>query len=169
MRRIIAFLFLLAAPLWSQTSQSIDASETVVVAPMLTLSKSQDITWGTHFAQEGDVFSSTTNYAAWLGQTDVGNHLSVVVSAPLALNKQGGTGSVPVSYGATSAEITNDIIVNRFNPATGIPNFGPVGSPGTFTITLGKGATAADQVTVHLSNAQRGTYSGLITLTVTVL
>ncbi len=77
-----------------------------------------------------------------------------------------------MTYGTTSASITNDVIFQRFNPATGIPDFGPIAAPGSLTLQLGNSTNPlnfSDFATVHLGNAQRGTYSGFIRVTVTVL
>jgi len=47
--------------------------------------------------------------------------------------------------------------------------YGPIISPGNFTVALGQGSILANQCTVNLTGAVPGTYSGTITLTVTVL
>jgi hypothetical protein len=171
--RLIIAAALLAAPLAGQTSQSADASATVVIAPFLTLAKTIDMDFGTHFASEASLFTAPSNYAEWRGTTDVSNHVSISVSVPVAFNKVGGTGSVPFSCGSTSALITNDVIVQRFNPSSGIADFGPIAAPGTITVALGNPAGTPGDASylcqVSVANAQRGTYRGFITLTVTVL
>src|SRR5438046_2694219 len=93
---VVALFALLTAPVFAQgTTQSADASASVTVAPFLTLSKTLDINYGQHFAAEGSLFTTASNYAQWRGNSDIGNRLSVTVSVTTALNKVGGTGSVP--------------------------------------------------------------------------
>ncbi len=177
MSRFTAVLIILAAaaaPLRAQGStQSVDASASVTIAPFLTLAKTIDMDFGTHFAQESELFTTASNYAEWRGSTDVGNHVSVTVSVTTALNKVGGTGSVPFSCGSNAALITNDVVVQRFNPASGLASFGPIAAPGSITLALGNPAGTPGDATylcrVGIANAQRGTYRGFVTLTVTVL
>lgn len=91
---------------------------------------------------------------------------------PATLDRIGGGASVPVTYGTNSAQVTNDVVVQQFNPAAGLADFGPIGTPGTFTVTLGyngEPSTPNDFVTVSVANAEVGTYQGTITLTVAVL
>lgn len=170
---VLACALILTTPVFGQTTQQADASVSIVVAPFLTLQKTLDIDFGTHFAAEGSLFTTLTNYAQWRGNSDVGNRLSVHLDIPGALNKVGSPGSVPFQCNDASAKITNDVVVQRFNPATGIASFGPIAAPGTITLEVGNPAgTPGDDhylCVVNIANAQRGTYQGFITAVLTVL
>ena len=51
-------------------------SNTVAVQANLSLSAQQALNYGQHFATEGIIISSGTQYAAWTGFTDPGNTFS---------------------------------------------------------------------------------------------
>jgi hypothetical protein len=163
-----ALLFIATNPLVAQTSRSADASATVVITPVLTLTKTVDLNFGSHFNSEGIVSSSAP--ARWDGTTDIGNHISASFVLPSTLARIGnGDTGVPISFGTESAQAIHSATSMSFNPATGLADFGPIPAPGSFNIQLGTGSVASNRAAVDLTGHRPGTYQGIITLTVTVL
>lgn len=165
---MVALLFIAATPLVvAQASRSADASATVVITPVLTLVKTVDLDFGSHFNSEGIVASSAP--ARWEGTTDQGNHLSVSFLLPTSLQRVGNGDAVPISFGNESAQAIHSLSSSPFNPTTGVADFGPIPAPGTFSIQLGTGSAASNRAAVDLTGRRPGTYVGVVTLTVTVL
>ncbi len=165
---VVALLFIAATPLVAQTSRSADASATVVITPVLTLVKSVDLSFGSHFNSEGIVASSGP--ARWDGTTDAGNHISASFTLPSTLARIGnGDPGVPISFGNESAQATHSAISMAFDPNAGLADFGPIPTPGSFNIQLGMGNVPSNRAAVDLTGHRPGTYQGVITLTVTVL
>jgi hypothetical protein len=171
MQRVI-LLFLAAvftAPLTAQTSRSADAAATVTIPTTLTLVNVRGLDFGSHFATEGSVAATTG--ADWTGTTETGNRLSFTFTAlPTSLHRAGGDGAdgpVVITYGTSSARITSAVPNINFSPATGLPSYTATSS--TFELDLGAGSNPSDKVRVDLGGHSPGTYSGTITLTVTVL
>jgi hypothetical protein len=150
-----------------QTTTSADATATVVIAERsLSLTKTLDMDFGTHFASAGVITTSASNYARWDGQTDPGLLcLTIGFSTPTQLTRVGGDDFVPISYGTTSAALEE----GAFNPATGYDVCGASLGTGSFVVTLGLATgSESDLVSVDLTGKPAGTYAGTITLTVTV-
>jgi len=153
---------------------SADAAASVVIEKFLTLATSSNLAFGSHFANEGTVTTAQTGtFARWAGQTDVGNSLSVSLVLPLTLTRVGGGGASPVDFacGNTAGRIGNSIFDVRFDPASGLSNFGPVGGAGEFNVDLGwaQGGPASNGCTIQINGRTPGTYLGVITATVAVL
>jgi len=58
---------------------------------------------------------------------------------PTILVRVGGGGASPVDFacGTSAGRIGNSIFDVRFDPASGLSNFGPVGGAGEFNVDLG--------------------------------
>jgi len=173
-RFILAVLVLcaLTAPLAAQSStRSADASASVIITPTLTLTKVQDLNFGSHFATEGVVQSSSTVFAQWNGTTDSQNSLSLTFTLPTFLQRVGNSQQVAIAYGTNSALYDNagGGISIAFDPHTGLPTTGSVVG-GAYSVRLGTNFGQTGQaVSIDLSGHGPGTYQGVITLTVTVL
>ena len=164
----VLLLLIAAVPLVGQTtSRSADASATVVISPVLTLVKTVDLDFGSHFNSEGIVSNSTP--ARWEGTTDIGNHISASFVLPSTLARVGNGDAVPISFGNESALIGQGVSSAFFNPNTGVGDFGPVASPGSFFVQLGIGSSASNRAAVDLTGRRTGTYVGVVTLTIVVL
>lgn len=148
--------------------KSADATATVVLQPYLTLQKTSDMSFGTHFGSDGIVYSETE--ARWDGTTDPGNTIRAdFTSLPMQLDRVGGGGSVPVAYGNMSAVLVGGGATPIvYNPASGSGAY-TVGATSDFNVRLGLAASAANGVSVNLNGRPAGTYRGTITLTITVL
>lgn len=166
-----------AAPLAAQCPNgtcSADATASVVIEKFLQLATSSNLAFGSHFANEGTVTTAQSGtFARWAGQTDVGNSVSVTLAVPTTLARLGGGGLSPVDFacGATAGRVGNSIFDVRFDPASGLSNFGPVGGAGAFNVDLGwaQGGPASNGCTIQINGRSPGTYLGVITATVTVL
>ncbi len=170
--RHFTLLFLAAVftvPLAAQTSRSADATATVTIPTTLTLVNVRGLDFGSHFASEGSV--SSINGADWTGTTETGNRLAFsFTTLPSSLHRAGGDGvdgPVAISYGTSSARVTSAVPNINFNPATGLSSYTATSS--SFELDLGAGSNPSDKVSVNLTGHSPGTYSGVITLTVTVL
>lgn len=158
----------LVAPAASQ-SLSRDATATVeILARSLTLEKTRDLTFGSHYASEGAIRSGQANHARWDGTTEAGAPISIAFSLPPELTRDGGGDAVPITFGSLSARADNGLSA-PFNPSGGVYSFNAA-SDGHFFVFLGAAEGSDDDVViVTLTGHQAGTYSGTITLTVTVL
>jgi hypothetical protein len=173
---LVAFAAL-TAPVAAQCPNGIcsaDAAASVVIEKFLTLATSSNLAFGSHFANELTVTTAQTGtFARWAGQTDVGNSLSVSMVLPTTLARVGGGGLSPVDFacGTSSGRIGNSIFDVRFDPASGLSNFGPVGGAGEFNVDLGwaQGGPASNGCTIQINGRTPGTYIGIITATVAVL
>jgi len=165
----VLLLLIAAVPLVGQaSSRSADASASVTITPVLTLTKTVDLSFGSHFALDGIVASTAP--ARWEGSSDVGSHLSASFVLPSTLARVGnGDPGVPISFGNESALFGTTGTSLFFNPNTGLADFGPVASSGTYFVELGLGSAASQAASVNLTGHRPGTYSGVITLTITVL
>lgn len=171
MKRLTAVLAALGAvsvaTLAAQT-QSAGATASVTVASQLTLVKTQDMAFGSHFASDGTVLSGGSVQADWSGTTSPNPRpmdFSFVIPASLS---DGIGHNVPFSCGSISAVLSaSPNPVTEFNPASGTSGY-VMGSATSFTVSLGSVATASQACAVNLSGAPAGAYSGTITLTVTI-
>jgi hypothetical protein len=166
MKRFLAFLALLAAPLSAQT-KSADATASITVAAELTLTKTQDLLFGTvtgvTSAQTSDIV-----YAAWTGTLSNSAHYSLSFVVPSVLTHTDGTSTIEFACSMTSAHLVDGASDLRFNPFTGLADAGA--TSGSFSVDLGRFAgSSTDQCGVALADAIRGTYSGTITLTAVVI
>ncbi len=164
-----ALMVLAVTPLVGQaSSRSADASASVTITPVLTLTKTVDLSFGSHFASDGLVPSSGP--ARWDGSSDVGSHLSASFVLPTSLARIGnGDPGVPITFGNESALFGTTGTSLFFNPASGLADFGPVASSGTYFVELGIGSAASQAASVNLTGHRPGVYQGVITLTITVL
>jgi hypothetical protein len=167
----------LAAPLAGQGSRSADATAQVVITPSFSLTKMQDLNFGSHFASDGVIETGNANFAVWKVKvdpnTDVADIQIAFTALPSQLTRVGG-GDVPISYGTTSGSVGQGGTTGiTFNPPTGLASGGGnTGSNGIeFDVRLGapNGNGASDLVSVDLTGKPAGTYSATITLTITVL
>lgn len=75
-----------------------------------------------------------------------------------------------LSCGATSGRIGNSLFNQRFDPAAGLSNFGPVQGVGEFNVELGWAeGPASNMCTIQINGRTPGTYTAVITATVAVL
>lgn len=138
------------------------------ISPTLSLVKTTDLDFGSHFATDGVVVQSTT--ARWDGTTDPQNLISLSFTLPTTLARVGGGDpGVPITYGATSVAVTGAATVMLFDPNTGLASYGPILSPGDFSVRMGLDPSDGDAVKANLSGHAAGSYLGTITLTITVL
>lgn len=166
MKRCLAFLTLLAAPLSAQT-KSADATASITVAAALTLAKTQDMSFGT-VTGVPNAQTSDMVYAAWAGTLTNSSRYSLSFVVPSVLTRTGGGGSIMFACSPASAHLVDGAADRRFNPATGLADAGA--TSGSFTVDLGRFAGSPNDVCgVDLSSAVTGTYTGTITLTAVVL
>ena len=167
---LIALVLLVLAPmvLRAQTSpQVVDIEASVTVTPYLLCTLVTDLALGGHFATEGVVSSSATNFAQVDCDTDKNAAIDVSFAFPTQLDDPVDSGWVAIVYGATAARIFDATTDQRFSVGSGITGF-PVNATGSgFSITLGEG-TGTDAVSVDLTGLPAATYSGIITVTVAV-
>src|SRR2546425_400121 len=146
-RSFLGVALLVAAPLAGQTTRSADATATVVIASNLSVVKTTDLDFGTHFSSDGMVSNSVP--ARWDGSTDVGNHISVAFTTlPSQLTRVGGGDAVAITYGVESAQFSSALSSASFNPSTGIPDAGAIPAPGSFHIQLGLGSAVSQRAAV---------------------
>jgi len=164
---LVALLF--ATTLQAQSPQSFQWSASVTITPSLNCSVTRNLDYGTHFATEGNLLSSASNYAELMCTTDPGNAFNVSFVLPSSLTRVGGGGSVPISYGVFSARLFDGAASeSQFDPSTGITGY--VSGSGTLALSLGRDVRGDtdDAVTVHLAGAPTGSYSGFITVTLAI-
>ncbi len=142
-----------------------DAVASIEIVGAVTVVKTDDLIFGEHVAGP-EVRSTVVGAAArWLVNGVAGtNNYNFVFTLPAALT--GPQGSLPIQFGATSAEVRTDAgqLVQAFDPAV------PLGASGfgdAFVVTLGSGAGGATgDVVVATEGAAPGVYAGVVTLTV---
>lgn len=164
---VLAALVLTSPTLHAQNT-STPASVTATVLSSVTTSKLTDMTFAPAFASAGIVNSATP--ATWSGATDVGNGYTVAFTLPSVLNRAGG-GTIPFACPNPSAKISGfnggpDLLVNP-NITTTVSSV--QNTTGTFSITLSHNMGISNPCTVNLTGALPGTYTGTVTLTITVL
>jgi hypothetical protein len=169
---VLALLFgaVMTTELRAQSPQSVDLNASVTIDPFISCTANRHLEFGPHFAREGVIASSGSNYAALTCSTDPGNVLNISFAAPSSLTHQSNGSSVPITYGGRSGRIkaSNGTGDQRFAPAGGLAGY--TSSTDQFTISLGEvvGTDLAEKVTVDLTGRPRGTYSGVITVTIAV-
>jgi len=171
-RKILTLLALLVGittSAWAQASQAFQWNASVVITPSLNCTVTQHLTFGSHFSTEGAVRSTGSNYAELMCTTDPGNHVSASLVLPSTLTRAGGGGSVPITYEARSLRLADNASSEQnVNPSTGTPSF--LSGTGIIAVSLGRDFGGGDQsVVVNLTGAPAGSYSGVITITLSVL
>ncbi|MGH7571099.1 MAG: hypothetical protein ACREMK_04555 [Gemmatimonadota bacterium] len=167
----------------AQTSDAgtINASVTVQDASV-TVTPNQDLQFGTHFATEGSVQSE--QYGNWFVQLDntttTLDYTITQLPASLVLTTNPDV-FVPITYGANSLiaqcdDGSGNQTLPMADPAVGIsnclPNGGGTAGPGVGNVSIGLNLFAESDpttlVTVDLTGAAAGTYTGTIELTATI-
>jgi hypothetical protein len=174
LRKLFTLLTALVAfamtPLWAQSPQSFDWTASVTITPFLSWTVTSNLAYGAHFATEGSLRSGMSNHAELACTTDPGNSFSASFVLPSTLARVGGGGSVPITYEAESARLydggANELV---FNPSTGTTGF--ISASGILNLQLGHGLRSGSQdaVVVNLAGAPSGSYSGVITVTLSIL
>ena len=170
MRRFLAAGLLTLALVGSTAAQSITktaaASATLTVASSLSLSNTSGLAFGQFAAGTGNVAAPAP--ARWDGAADVGSSLAITFpSLPTSLTS--GANTIPITYGASSAQFTGAGSVLSFNPATGVSAVSPNPTNGTFNVQLGTSSVVgnAGAVQVNISTTTpAGAYAATITLQV---
>lgn len=165
---------LLTAPTGPTSAQSAtDAASinaSVVVTSGITVTPVADLDFGTHFASEGSVIEQTAG--EWTIDGTQGTTVDLSFTQLPTTLGDGSGNTVPISYGTESFQwgTCNDATFYSGPPSGGatgcaIPTGGslPVqlGDPSSPTLT-------SRQVTIDLTGAPAGTYTGTIELTATV-
>jgi hypothetical protein len=169
---VLALLFgAFAAPLTAQT-QGADATASVVIAANLTVTNTRGMDFGTVFSSAGIVRTSNANSAEWDGDIDPGNSISVTFTLPSALLRQGGggNGDVPFSCNTISGGFLfgGDGGDREFNPYLGSGPYLVGGND--FRLALGRENSVPDYgCKLDVTGRSSGTYTGIITATVSVL
>jgi len=169
---IVALVVALAATSGGAAqTRSANASASIHVDGVLSLSATQNIVFKSHFITDGIVNTNADGtQAIWSWNTTPGAKLAFAFVIPAALAQAApSTATVPFACGSTSAfaQDAGGFGVVAFNPSAGLASYGPViGSTGL--VHLGQDAGTAS-CTVDLTSSARGDYSGTIQLTVTVL
>lgn len=160
----IAVLSLVSSTIEAQSSLPINANITIL-SPV-ALSKVSDLMFGTVVGSVGVVTCSTCTPGRWAGQGAAGRTVNISFQLPSVLTRVGNSATVPISFGSESGLITPNIgTAARFNPGAGIMEYTLTGD-GTFDVALGVSpGSAAQDITVNVSTAPPGVYTGVITLT----
>lgn len=176
MTRIGSFVtiaaLVLVAPLAGQGSQSADARAQVVIQPAFSLHNFTGLDFGTHFASDGKVANqSIATWSLHIEPIAEPVDVSFAFTPEPKLTRDGGVDFVTILYGATSGLLSGGAGgFQQFNPATGFTTTLNVATQGDFEVNLGSHQAGVDDfVTVDLTGKAAGTYTGIITLTVTVL
>lgn len=171
-RRITTLLALLVGittSAWAQSPQSFQWNASISITPFLSCTVTQHLAFGSHFASEGSIRSTGSNYAELMCTTDPGNALSASLVLPSTLTRAGGGGSVPITYEARSLRLADNAgSEQNVNPSTGTPSF--ISGSGIIAVSLGRDFGGGDQsVAINLTGSPAGSYSGVITITLSVL
>lgn len=171
--RAAAFAGLVLTALTYSTveAQSADATATVTVvaAGTATVLNTAGLDFGTQAT--GQIVNSTDvpTAASWNVTFNAGGDYSFSFTLPTQLSSPATGGSVPITFGNTSAS-SPFLFPGTWDPAI------PIGIqavlPGSgLDIFLGASQTgaASDDVSVNLTGAAAGTYTGVVTLTVAPL
>ena len=170
LKKLLSLLVLsvIATSAWAQTSQSASRSLSLTIVPFLTVTGTRDISFGTARRIDGPLFSSATNYAEWTVDTDPGNSVSISFTLPTQMINGAATSfPVALTYGAASAYIDQN--ASQFSPATGLGN--DIVPNGHAVLRLGfpQHGTGTDElVKADISNAKSGSYTAVVTATVSV-
>lgn len=170
--RFLLALVVTAASVSAQgtTSKSASAAIGLTLVSTLNLSKTADMSLGSHFVTDA---SATTGgpggvAAAWSGNTDVGTVLKVSFAIPATLVS--GTNTIPFQCGISSGVFTGAGTPFTFNPSSANNMPAVTATGGAFGVTLGQSTVAAVDPTncdVTMSPAPaKGVYAGTVTITV---
>ncbi len=171
LRMAPAAAFLVVAPFAAAAAQSgaDDAAVSIeVLAGSLNVTRTQDLVFGQHSTGATVRSSDVGTSAQWTVDITAFGEYSYVFTLPGTLDGPGG--SVPVSFGPQSAIVADPTGMGPlFDPNTPFSLVAPV--TGTWIVDLGSDLLndGLGDVTVNLSGAAAGTYTGVVTLTVAAL
>jgi hypothetical protein len=153
-------------------TQNSDATASVVIAANLTVTNTRGMDFGTVFASAGIVRTTNATSAQWSGLVDPGNQVNATFAIPSSLVRAGGGGSAPFSCNTISGAMifgSTDGGQREFNPYVGSGPY--LVSPGNdFYVALGNENSVPDYgCKVDVTGRPAGSYTGIITLTLTVL
>jgi hypothetical protein len=153
----------------SGVSQDCTWNATVTVMATLSCAVTQHFTFGSWPSSAGSVSGNETNTGRLRCTTDPGNSVQVSFTLPASLSDGLGH-AVPINFGNESARAYDADgsagLPRVFNPALGTTAF-PVSS-GVLTLTVGENGpnSPAAEVSVNLTGAAAGTYTGVIVATI---
>lgn len=162
-------LALVHGPLLAQ-SDSDDASASVQIVGTIDVVTTENIDFGPHSKIDGVVLSSAIpTRAGWAVTLDTFHDIQIDFVLPGQLIDGSGGSVLPLQYGPTAAHLMDGFADVTFDPASGF-QLNDV-APG-FEVYLGEdnNRDGSGNVTVDVTDGVTGlTYTGVITMTVTIL
>jgi len=174
----VALLAVTCAPAAASAQSDISAinANVTVQSTAINLVPISDLEFGSHFAAEGAVQNETAGH--WGVTVADGTTVDFFFSAlPDQLTDANGQAAVPLSYGAQSLAATcgqggQGAVLVFGSPTAGISGCQPGGgnNPGEGSVFLGGDAQLglSEFVTVDLTGAEPGAYTGVIELTAVI-
>lgn len=168
MKRLIALLLCISSPVFAQAiTKSAPATASIVLTTTLSLTNTAGIDFGTFPAAPQTVAAPAP--ATWTGSTEPGGMVNISFgSLPTVLTQSGGTSTMGLSFGTTSASyLPTGGAAIAFDPSVG-RNSLTTGSGGGFSISLGTSAVVGNTGAVQAAIGANppGTYNATVTLTV---
>jgi hypothetical protein len=163
-----AFVLQTTTPATAQLSDAATAVATVTVeSTPITVSGGGFLSFGTHFAAAGIV--ENQGEVEWFIDGPVGATVELSLTQLPVFLEDGAGNLLPVSYGSTSLSVWCDDGAGNVTGVTTRPEFGGeclLGQSGQGLVELGIGlGEPTGRVTVDLTGAPDGTYTGTLELT----